>query len=143
VAWFFRDKIQERNLSTWNHPRVSVVTPETTPGWTGSDSVINEGDVLHVDYGISALGMHTDTQHFAYVLRTSKGETEPPPGLTTGFRKANRMQDIQLELMRPGMTGNAILSAILARMKEEGLEGQVFSHPIGEWGHAPGAVMGK
>ncbi|KAI0321941.1 hypothetical protein OF83DRAFT_1050268 [Amylostereum chailletii] len=142
IEWWFRDKMQEQNVSTWNHPRVSVLTPESFPGWEGTDDVIQEGDLLHVDFGMTAMNMNTDTQHMAYVLRTSEGETAAPVGVEAGLRKSNRMQDIQLEVMRPGITGNQVLRACLAKMKEEGIEGQVYSHPIGDWGHAPGAVMG-
>ena len=89
------------------------------------------------------MGMHTDTQHLAYVLRASQGETSAPLGIKEGLRKANRMQDIQLGLMKPGMTGNELLSACLKTMSEEGIEGQIYSHPIGDWGHGPGAVVGR
>jgi len=47
-----------------------------------------------------------------------------------------------LEIMKPGMTGNEVLQKCLEQMEKEGIEGQIYSHPIGDWGHAPGAVMG-
>jgi methionine aminopeptidase len=121
---------------------VSVVTPDKRPGWEGTDSLIHEGDVLHVDYGLSSTGLHTDTQHLAYVLRASAGERTPPPPLAAGLRKSNRMMDIQLEEMRPGRSGNDVLKSINARMAAEGIDGQVFSHSLGDWGHGPGAVTG-
>ena len=131
------------NVSTWSHPRVSVITPESFPGWAGTKDVIQEGDLLHVDFGITAMGMNTDVQHMAYVLRTSEGETDAPEGLKKGLRKANRMQDIVLAHMRAGKTGNEVLKECLEQIAVEGIEGQIYSHPIGDWGHAPGAVMGK
>ena len=134
--------MQAQNVSYWAHPRVSVLTPESFPGWEGTDDVIQEGDLLHIDFGMTAMGMNTDTQHMAYVLRSSAGEMAPPPGLKAGLKKSNRMMDIVLQTMRPGLTGNEVLSICLAQMKKEGIEGQIYSHPIGDWGHAPGAVMG-
>lgn len=134
--------MQEQNVSTWNQPRVKVLDPTSFPGWAGSDTVIKEGDVLHVDFGISAMGMHTDTQHLGYVLRTSQGEQKVPAGLLEGMKKANRMQDILLEEMKAGRTGNEVLAACNSRIKIEGIEGQIYSHPIGDFGHAPGATMG-
>ena len=131
------------NVTTWNHPRVSVITPESFPGWAGTKDVIHEGDLLHVDFGITAMGMNTDVQHMAYVLRTSQGEIDAPAGLKDGLRKANRMQDIVLENMRAGKTGNEVLSEVLAQMADEEIQGQIYCHPIGDWGHAPGAVMGE
>ncbi|EJD00919.1 uncharacterized protein FOMMEDRAFT_88640 [Fomitiporia mediterranea MF3/22] len=142
LEWWFRDKMQEQNVSTWNQPRVKVLDPTSFPGWSGSSSIIHEGDVLHVDFGISAMGMHTDTQHLGYVLRTSKGERTVPTGLLTGLKKANRMQDIVLEELQVGRTGNEVLAACNRKMKEEGIEGQVYSHPINDFAHGPGATIG-
>lgn len=130
------------NVTTWNHPRVSVITPESFPGWEGTQDVIQEGDLLHVDFGITAMGLNTDVQHMAYVLRTSEGETDAPAGLKEGLKKANRMQDIVLEKMQAGKTGNEVLTESLARMRTEGIEGQIYCHPIGDWGHSAGAVIG-
>ena len=59
---------------------------------------------MHTDFGITALGLNTDTQHMAYVLR--EGEHEVPEGIQVGLRTANRLQDIVLERLRPGRTGN-------------------------------------
>ncbi|KAJ3757890.1 peptidase M24, structural domain-containing protein [Lentinula raphanica] len=140
LSWWFREKMLTLNVSTWNHPRVSVLTEESFPGWTGTEDVIQKGDLLHIDWGITAMGMNTDTQHMAYVLRD--GETDVPASLKQGLKKANRMQDIHLEIMRAGMTGNEVLQKCLAQMKLEGIEGQIYSHPIGDWGHDAGAVIG-
>ncbi|OCH94331.1 hypothetical protein OBBRIDRAFT_770092 [Obba rivulosa] len=142
VEWWYREKMLTLNVSTWNHPRVSVITPESFPGWSGTKDMIREGDLLHVDFGISAMGMHTDTQHLAYVLRASEGEADAPAGLKAGLKKANRMQDIVLSKMRAGKTGNQVLRECLDQMELEGIEGQVYCHPIGDWGHAAGAVIG-
>lgn len=137
--------MQTLNVTTWNQPRVSVLVESSFPGWAGSRSVIQEGDLLHIDYGITALGLNTDTQHMAYVLRTRSQmpETDAPESLKEGMRKSNRMQDIVLATMRAGKTGNQVLRSCLAQMKNEGLEGQIYSHPIGDWGHDAGAVMGE
>ncbi|THH11554.1 hypothetical protein EW145_g584 [Phellinidium pouzarii] len=142
LQWWFREKMQEQNVSTWNQPRVKVLDAESFPGWAGSDSIINEGDVFHVDFGISAMGMHTDTQHLGYVLRVSEGEQSVPAGLMAGMQKANRMQNILLEEMKVGRTGNEVLAACNGRMRQEDIEGQVYTHPIGDFGHAPGATIG-
>ncbi|EPQ59127.1 hypothetical protein GLOTRDRAFT_33917 [Gloeophyllum trabeum ATCC 11539] len=142
VEWWFREKIQTQNFSTWVHPRVSVITPQSFPGWAGTEDIIQEGDLLHVDFGVTAMSMNTDTQHMAYVLRTSEGESDAPEGHKEGIKKANRMQDIVLSQMQAGKTGNAVLQASLRQMKAENISGQIYCHPIGDYAHAPGAVMG-
>ncbi|KAI5120926.1 hypothetical protein M0805_002906 [Coniferiporia weirii] len=142
LEWWFREKMQEQNVSTWNQPRVKVLDASSFPGWSGSGSTVHEGDVLHVDFGISAMNMHTDTQHLGYVLRSSEGESTVPAGLVVGMRKANRMQSILLEEMKAGRTGNEVLAACNMRMEQENIEGQVYTHPLGDFAHAPGATIG-
>lgn len=142
VEWWYREKMILLNVTTWNHPRVSVITPESFPGWEGTQNVIQEGDLIHVDFGITAMGLNTDVQHMAYVLRTSQGETDAPAGLQEGLKKANRMQDIVLEVMEAGKLGNEVLKEGLDKMKAEGIEGQIYCHPIGDFGHSAGAVIG-
>lgn len=132
--------MQALNVSTWNQPRVKVLDPSSFPGWSGSASVIKEGDVLHVDFGISAMGMHTDVQHLGYILRP--GESAVPQGLKDGMKTANRVQEIVLQHLRPGITGNDVLRACNEQMQQEAIEGQVYSHPIGDHGHAPGSTIG-
>ncbi|KAM3539336.1 hypothetical protein ARSEF1564_007756 [Beauveria bassiana] len=89
------------------------------------------------DFGVSALGMNTDTQHLAYVLypgQTSHDDDDDvPQGFRDGLLKGNRLQDMTREHMRPGRTGNEILAAIRRQMKHEGIEGKIYCHPIGDW----------
>jgi hypothetical protein len=96
--------------------------------------------VLHIDFGISAMGLRTDTQHMAYVLRP--GETAPPPGLLAAIWNTNRLQDIVMTELKPGRSGNDVLAASLAAMQAAGINGSVYSHPVGDHGHAAGAFIG-
>lgn len=136
--------MQSLNVTTWFQPSITVVNRVSFPGSPEGDKPIQEGDMLHIDYGITAMGLNTDTQHLGYVLRTDdeQAETDATNSLKEGLRKSNRMQDIILAHMRPGQTGNEVLQKSLAQMKEEGIEGQIYCHPIGDWGHDAGAVMG-
>jgi len=145
VEWWLREKVQAMNYSTWFQPSVSIMDPTfRVPGdHEPAREVIAYGDMLHVDFGVTALGMNTDTQHLGYVLRP--GEEDVPEGLKTGLRKGNRMQDIVRGKMRTGLgkTGNEVLAECLAQMTEEGIQGLVYSHAIGDWGHSAGTVIGK
>lgn len=89
------------------------------------------------------MGMNTDTQHLAYVLYPGETEKDIPQGLKDGLKKANRLQDIVRENMKIGMSGNEILKKSLQQMKSEGLDGRVYSHPIGDWGHSAGTLIGE
>ena len=103
--------------------------------------VIERGDVLHCDFGLVALGMATDTQHMAYVLR--EGETEAPAGLQQALANANRLQDILFEETQVGRSGNEILESVLEKMRSEGLNGTMYTHPIGDHGHGAGPLIGR
>ncbi|PPQ63420.1 hypothetical protein CVT24_004930 [Panaeolus cyanescens] len=144
LSWWFREKMQVMNVTTWNQPRISVLKEDSYPGWEGTDDTIQEGDILHIDFGITAMGMNTDTQHMAYVLRTSgvDAENDAPESLKAGLKKSNRMQDIVLGNMKPGLSGNTVLRNSLNQMARENIQGQIFSHPIGDWGHDAGTVIG-
>jgi hypothetical protein len=139
VVWWLRQRVNDLGLGTWFQPSVSVQRRGVEMGDSASP-VILRGDVLHTDFGITALGLNTDTQHMGYVLR--EGEGDAPAGLYAALRNANRLQDILLEEMIPGRSGNEVLRHTLERMRSEGLDGTMYSHPIGDHGHGAGAVIG-
>jgi Xaa-Pro aminopeptidase len=139
VVWWLRQRTNDLGLGTWFHPTISVQRRGVEMG-DSANPVIQRGDVLHSDFGITALGLNTDTQHMGYVLRD--GETEPPAGLRAALARSNRLQDLLLEEMVVGRTGNEVLAATLARMRAEGIEGTVYTHPIGDHGHGAGPTIG-
>lgn len=140
VVWWMRQRVNDLGLQTWFQPSVSVQRRGVKDAELGENPVIQRGDVLHCDFGITAMGLNTDTQHMAYVLR--EGETEAPAGLQEALARANRLQDILLENTKVGMTGNEVLRAVLAKMHGEGLDGTMYTHPIGDHGHGAGPLIG-
>ncbi len=140
LVWWWRQPVNDLGLGTWFQPSVSVQRRGKTAAELGEDPVIERGDVLWCDVGITALRLNTDTQHNGYVLRT--GETEVPDGIKKALANANRLQDLLLQEIKPGRTGNAVLTSVLARMKAEGLNGTMYTHPIGIHGHGAGPLIG-
>ncbi|MEO8620239.1 MAG: M24 family metallopeptidase [bacterium] len=140
VVWWMRQRVNDLGLGTWFHPSVEVQRRGATEAQLGDNPIIQRGDVLHCDFGITALRLNTDTQHMGYVLRD--GETAPPAELMQSLRNSNRMQDIVVAELRPGRTGNEVLRSSLARAKTEGLDATVYSHPIGVNGHGAGPLIG-
>jgi hypothetical protein len=139
VVWWLRQKGQELGYTTWFQPSVSV---QRQGGITGEGAtVILPGDLLWTDFGLVAMNLHTDTQHLGYVLKP--GETDAPAGLKRCLADSNRLQDLLLEEMEPGRTGNEILAATLTRMRAEGIDGTVYTHPIGDHGHGAGPLIGR
>ncbi|MGH7568914.1 MAG: M24 family metallopeptidase [Gemmatimonadales bacterium] len=139
VVWWMRQRVNDLGLSTWFQPSVSVQRRGVDLSDSGS-VVIRRGDVLHCDFGITALGLNTDTQHMGYVLR--EGERDAPEGLKRALSNSNRLQDLLLEEIRPGRSGNEALAATLARMRAAGITGTVYTHPIGDRGHGAGPLIG-
>lgn len=138
VAWWMRQRVNDMGLGTWFQPSVEVQRMGADD--LGSDPVIQRGDVLHCDFGITAMGLNTDTQHMAYVLKEE--ETDAPAGLSRALANGNRLQDILLERMKPGKTGNQVLREVLTQMAKDGLDGTMYSHPIGDHGHGAGPLIG-
>jgi Xaa-Pro aminopeptidase len=141
VVWWIRQKFTDLGLRTWFQPSVSIQrSPKDVVLYGQGDRTIRRGDVLHCDVGISYLGLCTDTQHNAYVLRT--GEQEAPAGLKEALRRGNRLQEIFMDEFRSGRTGNEIYLEALKKARAEGLEGRIYTHPLGIHGHAAGPTMG-
>ena len=139
LQWWYRERIAALGLATWFHPSVAIFrrgAPEPLEG----DAVIQPGDMLWTDFGITYLGLNTDTQQLAYVLRP--GERDAPAGLRAGMVDANRAQDLLMESFRTGLSGNQILAAALARTRAAGMNATIYSHPLGYHGHGAGASIG-
>jgi Xaa-Pro aminopeptidase len=140
LVWWWRQRVNDLGLGTWFQPSVDVQRKGATAEQIGADPIIERGDVLHCDVGITVARLNTDTQHNAYVLRAD--ETEAPAGIRRALANGNALQDIVMEEIRPGRSGNDILAAARKRMQEKGINGTIYSHPIGLHGHGAGPLIG-
>ena len=143
VVWWLRQQTNNLGYGTWFQPSVRVQGPKHSDVDQLSEDapvIIERGDVLHVDFGITAMRLNTDTQHMGYVLKA--GETTPPASLKKALANGNRMQDVMVEEMRPGRSGNEVLGAALKRIQKDGINGSVYTHPIGDHGHGAGPLVG-
>ena len=140
VVWWMRQKVNDLGLGTWFHPSVEVQRKGVTDAQLGENPIVQKGDVLHCDFGITAMRLNTDTQHMGYVLRD--GETDVPAGLKAALLNSNKLQDIVIGEIKVGRTGNEILRSSRAKMTAAGIDGTVYSHPIGMNGHGAGPLIG-
>lgn len=142
VVWWYREEIKRLRLDTWFQPSVSIQRnePIAIMAKRPQPLVIQPGDFLHVDFGITYLRLNTDTQQHAYVLKP--GETEAPAYLREAFAKGNRLQDILTGNFKEGRTGNDILKASRDQAIREGITPSIYTHPIGFHGHAAGTTLG-
>ena len=139
VMWWYRQRMSDLGLDTWFHPSVAVMR-QGEKGMLEDDTVIQPGDLLWTDFGITYLRLNTDTQHMAYVLKP--GETEAPAGLRAGFKAVNGVQDALLASYKLGATGNEVLAAARAKAIAAGLKPSIYSHPLGYHGHGAGPAIG-
>lgn len=139
VAWFYRARLSELGLETWFHPSVGVHRQGVKDLMSG-DTVIQPGDLIWTDFGITYLRLNTDTQHLAYVLKP--GESDAPAGLKAGLAAANRIQDAVTGSFQVGISGNDILAAARKKAMDQGLKPSIYSHPLGYHGHGAGPAIG-
>ncbi|HMB90791.1 MAG TPA: M24 family metallopeptidase [Rhodothermales bacterium] len=145
VQWWYRERIADLKLQTWFHPSVSVQRADADErdgdfSAKPAADVILPGDLLHVDFGITYLGLNTDTQQHAYVLHP--GETDAPQGLRDALAIGNRLQDILTDAFVAERTGNEILKAALDQARQEDIKATIYTHPIGFHGHGAGPTIG-
>lgn len=144
VVWWLRQQMHDLGLRAWFHPTVEIQAPGLS--YTPLNSrlqprtLILPGDLLHCDVGFYYLGLATDHQQHAYVLRP--GEADAPAGLHAALADGNRLQDLLMAEMVIGRTGNQVLVAALERATGEGLLPSIYSHPLGVHGHAAGPTIG-
>ncbi len=137
VAWWMRQRVVEMGLGKWFHPSVTI---HRQGGVKPGENVIQHGDMLHTDFGLVYLGLSTDTQHNAYVLKP--GETDAPQGLKDGLKAANRLQDLTMQYAKLGRTGNQALADARAHALKEGIVPSIYCHPVGYHGHGAGTPIG-
>ena len=141
--WLF-DRAWDLGVSLWFQPDLRVQrkgkAPEMSRGFLAiaeEDLVIQRGDVVHLDFGFSFVGLSTDFQRMAYVLR--EGEQAAPAGLEAALANTRALQDaLMREEARPGRLSADVYDGTMARMKALGITAQIYSHPLGFQGHALG-----
>ncbi len=151
VKYWMLNNVVNMGLEPWFDFEVSIIRngvaghgeAEGTIAGIGQfeeEVVIQQGDILHCDVGFRYLGLCTDTQENAYILR--HGEEDAPEGLKAALRQVNRFQEIVVSNYVEGRTGNEILKLSLEQGKAEGLKPCLYTHPIGYHGHAAGPTIG-
>ena len=144
VVWWMREKVLSMGLKTWFHPTIDVQRNENSDLYAfdakQKHDVIQPGDLVHCDFGITYLSLNTDCQQLAYVLKP--GEGQAPEFLRKALQEGNQVQDLFTNEFKTGRTGNAILKSALEAGRAAGLRPQIYTHPLGTYGHAAGTTLG-
>ena len=144
VVWWLREKVLSLGLDTWFHPTVDVQRANESDLYAFDSKskfdIIQPGDLVHCDFGISYLSLNTDCQELAYVLKPE--EKQAPDFLVDALAQGNRVQDIFTNNFKTGVSGNVILKKSLEQGRDEGLRPQIYTHPLGTYGHSAGTTLG-
>jgi len=143
--WLY-DQMGSYDVTTWFQPDLRLQRKGRVPGTSRGflavepeSTVILPGDVLHLDFGITCMGLNTDWQKEAYVLLP--GEKDVPNGLKHAMANTNTLQESLMTRSRPGRLAGDVYNDIMADMKTANIEAKVYSHPIGNQGHGLGAGL--
>jgi Xaa-Pro aminopeptidase len=146
VRWWFLQQVNNAGLSVWFQPDLRIQRQNQATGKTqqflsvaSESDVIQRGDVIHIDCGLNYLGLSTDWQKMGYVLR--QNEKDAPEGLKKALTNTNRLQDALFAHIKPGAKGFEVYDAAMNDMKQAGIEAMIYSHSVGNQGHALGASI--
>lgn len=142
--WLY-DELWRQGVRTWFQPDLRVqrkgAPNKTSRGFlhvADQSTVIERGDVVHLDFGLTYMGFDTDWQKKAYVLRD--GETDAPAGLKAAMANTNALQDYLMTVAsRPDRSVREVYEETMEAMKAKAIEAQIYSHPVGNQGHGLGA----
>ena len=147
VVWYLRQRVTDMGMETWFHPTVDIQRSEekleshiVSFSNRPEGKVIQQGDLLHCDFGITYLRLNTDCQQHAYVLKV--GEKKAPDFLSNALKDGNSVQDIFTKNFKTGATGNEILLRSLKEGKAQGYLPSIYTHPLGLYGHSAGPTIG-
>ena len=144
VRWWLYQQINNLGLTTWFQPdlrvqRLAKASENPLQFLEVADEamILEPGDLIHVDFGLNYMGLSTDWQKHAYILK--KGEKDAPQGLKDALKNTNRLQDALFVIARAGMTGQEVYATAMAEMKKQNVQAMIYSHPLGTHGHGLGA----
>jgi Xaa-Pro dipeptidase len=146
VRWWFLQQINNLGLTTWFQPDLRVQrqaaansTSQQFLAVADESLVLQRGDLIHIDCGLIYMGLSTDWQKQAYILKN--GERDAPEELKNALKNTNALQDAIFRAARAGMTGTEVYDAAMLEMKNQKINAMIYSHPIGTQGHGLGAPI--
>ncbi|HVF46987.1 MAG TPA: hypothetical protein VNA17_05415, partial [Pyrinomonadaceae bacterium] len=91
VRWWMLQQLNDLGVDTWFQPDLRIQRRAAATGTTSQflstaneSDIIQRGDLIHVDFGLNYMGLSTDWQKHAYVLRP--GERDVPAGLKAALK---------------------------------------------------------
>ena len=138
IYGFILQEWQDQDLEFNFSPGITIYRKGVNGGIDDTENpIVEPGDILHVDFGVRLMGLVTDQQHVAYVLR--KNEDEPPMGLQKLFKQSVIVGDFFAEELQAGKIGSDVKTTIEKRAAKQGIKASIYGHTQGNWVHGAGA----
>ncbi len=156
---FLRPGLTERMVAAHMHQELEKAglshawTPSSCPAVnTGPDSpmghaeptdlIVQQGHIVHFDFGVRKDGYCSDIQRVAYMLR--EGETEAPALVRHGFEIIRASIQAAFEALQPGATGQEVDAAARTVVVDEGYPEFMHAtgHQLGRLAHDGGGILG-
>ncbi len=139
--------IIENNLNKAGYqrsfPTIVNAGTKTAPGHgSPTNAILEEGDLLHIDFGAIVDGYCSDIQRLAYFKR--KNEDTPPQPLRAAFDKVKSIIDVTSKEYKTGSIGHEIDSIARQMLTEDNYEeyNHCLGHQIGREVHDGAASVG-
>ncbi len=146
VRWWLLQQVNNLGLTVWFQPDLRVQRQAKTNAnsqqflsTANEDLILERGDLIHVDFGLNYMGLSTDWQKHAYILK--EGEKDAPAGLKNALKNTNALQDTLFKFAQVGKTGSNVYELTMEFMRKSNIEAKIYSHPIGTQGHGLGASI--
>ena len=146
VAAFMHAQMAETGVDfAWPRESNPAVNsgPESPVGHSGpTDIQVQQGHILHWDFGVKYEDYCSDIQRVAYVLH--EGETAAPPEVQRGFEIIRRAIESARATMKPGSQGVEIDTIARKVVTEAGYPEfkHALGHQLGRVAHDGGALLG-
>lgn len=146
IAALMQAQVAARGLEmAWDPHACPTVNAgaESSVGHVGPTELpMQQGEILHVDFGVRQDGYCSDLQRVVYFL--APGETQPPEPVRRGFDTIVRAIQAAAERLRPGVPGKDVDAAARAVVTGAGYPEYLYAtgHQLGRLAHDGGALLG-
>ncbi len=113
VGWWMEDQLADLGMrSTFSRSMPMIIHSDKSKKseYRLSNYVIQKGDLMQYDFGISHMNYGTDFKRVAYVLNES--ETAVPSGIQNGWVQALKARDVIKDNIKVGQTAGETLKKI-------------------------------
>ena len=123
VGWWMEDQLLNLGMSSTFDLATPMIIHSDRSNKTefrSKEYVIQRGDLMQYDFGISHMNMGTDFKRVAYVL--NEGETAVPSGIQFAWDKSLEAREVIKSEIRVGQTAGETLDKIGHALKDAGFD---------------------